>query len=260
MRCGSGGTPAGSLVDGRVLDPTAVGGALRQLLARAEIVESRALLVASDAVATFRVVRLPASATDQAVSSAIARELPLDPERMSIRWVDVPTDDDERRIYAVGWDRVLIKNVSDAARVAGLEPATVDLKSACFARAAPESACVVVDLTSEPAEAVLIDRNLPQVWHSFRLTTQTGEDFAPALAGPIKTLLRFYRRHRNTSFDSSAPILINTETMLPPASASSLLHLVGHPVSQFPLPRRIPADVRYATYLACIGLLMRRSS
>src|SRR5215472_17443401 len=117
MRCGSGGTPAGSLVDGRVLDSAAVGGALRQLLARTEIAESRALLTASDAVATFRVLRLPASSTDYAVGSAIARELPLHPERMSIRWVDVPTDDDERRIFAVGWDGALIKSVTDAARV-----------------------------------------------------------------------------------------------------------------------------------------------
>ena len=51
MRCGSGGTPAGSLVDGKVIDVSAVGSALRQLLARTEIHETKALIAASDGVA-----------------------------------------------------------------------------------------------------------------------------------------------------------------------------------------------------------------
>ena len=56
MRCGSGGTPAGSLVDGKVLDVSAVGSALRQLLARTEIEETRALVAASERSLEARVV------------------------------------------------------------------------------------------------------------------------------------------------------------------------------------------------------------
>jgi hypothetical protein len=260
MRCGSGGTPNGSLVDGRVLDVSAVGGALRQLVARAEIMETHALVAVSDALATFRVLRLPRSAGDQNVGAAVARELPLDPERMSIRWVDVPTDEDERRIYAVAWDRALVKNVTDALKVAGLEPTLVDLKSACIARTVPESACVVVDLTAEPVEIVLIDRNLPQVWHSVRLNVPAGGDLGAALVGPLKSVVRFYKRRRDTSFDPAAPILISAEHSLPSASTSGLLQSIGHPVTNLPLPARVPPDVRHATFLTCIGLIMRRSS
>lgn len=260
MRCGSGGTPAGSLVDGRILDPTAVGEALRQLLARTEILETRALITASDALATFRVLRLPRSAGDPNVSAAVARELPLDPQRMSIRWVDVPTEEDERRIFAVGWDRALIRNVTEATKFAGLDPVAVDLKSACIARTVPEPACVVVDLMSDQAEVILIDYNLPQVWHSFRLGARPGADLAPALVGPLRSVLRFYERRRDTAFAPAAPVLINTDQALPSASFSGLPQLVGHPVTQLPVPARVPVDVRYSTYLACIGLLMRRSA
>src|SRR3981081_627657 len=93
MRCGSGGTPLGSLVDGKVLDANAVGSALRQLLARTDIAEKQALSAASDSVASFRVLKLPLQASDQDVDAAVARELPLDPERMSTRWLDVSTPD-----------------------------------------------------------------------------------------------------------------------------------------------------------------------
>ena len=57
MRCGSGGTPAGSLVDGKVVDVVGVGSALRQLLARTDIENTQALIAASDSVASFRVLK-----------------------------------------------------------------------------------------------------------------------------------------------------------------------------------------------------------
>src|ERR1700704_4418676 len=144
MRCGSGGTPAGSFVDGKVLDVSAVGSALRQLLARTEIHETKALIAASDAVATFRVFKVPPAATDSEVDAHVARELPFDPERMSTRWIDVSAARDYRVVYAVAWDRSLIKGIPDAARHAALDPIAVDLKSACVARAVTEPACVVL--------------------------------------------------------------------------------------------------------------------
>lgn len=260
MRCGSGGTPTGSLVAGKVMDVDGVGSALRQLLARTEIAETHALIAASDAVATFRVLKMPPAAGNQDVDGAVARELPLDPERMSTRWVDMGTRPDHRLIYAVSWDRLLVKNITDAARFAGLDPVAVDVKSACVARVAREPACVVLDLASNPAEIVLIDGHIPQVWHSFRVDVEVGDDIVPALAGPLRTVLRFYKRRRDTDFDPTAPILIAGEQVLSTRATSSLSQQLEHPVVPLPVPARVPPDVRYTTYLTCLGLLMRRSA
>ena len=260
MRCGSGGTPAGSLVDGKVLDVSAVGSALRQLLARAEIEETRALIAASDAVATFRVLKLLPTATDQAVDAAVARELPFDPERMSTRWVDVTSGPNQRLIYAVSWDRSLIKNITEAARYAGLDPVAVDLKSACVARAVAASACVVLDISSSPAEIILIDGHVPQVWHSFQLNGAGGDDIGPSLSAPLRTVLRFYERRRDTEFEPAAPILIAGEQMLSSRATTALNHQLEHPVAPLPIPARVPPDLRFTTYLTCLGLLMRRAA
>ena len=259
MRCGSGGTPSGSLVDGKVLDPNGVGSALRQLLARTEIEETRALIAASDAVATFRVLRLPSSPSDQDVDAAVARELPLDPERMATRWLDLNTGPNGRLVYAVSWDRSLIKNITDAARFAGLDPIAVDLKSACVARAVAEPACVVLDMASNPTEIILIDGHIPQVWHSFRLDVAVGEDVVPALTGPLRTVLRFYKRRRDTEFESTAPIIVAGEQVLSSWATTALSRQLEHPVVPLGIPVRVPPDVRFATYLTCLGLLMRRS-
>jgi hypothetical protein len=259
MRCGSGGTPSGSLVDGKVLDANGVGSALRQLLARTEIEETRALIAASDAVATFRVLKLASASSDQEVDGAVARELPLDPERMATRWVELNSGPDHRLVYAVSWDRSQIKNITDAARFAGLDPVAVDLKSACLARAVAEPACLVLDLASNPAEIILIDHHIPQVWHCFRLEVAVGDDVAPALIGPLRTVLRFYKRRRDTEFQSSAPIIVAGEQSLSPRFATTLSRQLEHPVVPLAMPARVPQDIRHSTYLSCLGLLMRRS-
>ena len=259
MRCGSGGTPVGAFVGGKVQDPVAVGTALKQLLARTEITETRALIAVSDTVATFRVLKFPRPTSDQEIDTAVAKALPLDPERMTIRWVDLHTAPEPRLVYAAAWDRALVKNVTEAAKVAGLEATAVDLKSACVARAVAEPSCVVVDMNSEPVEIFLIDGHLPQLWHSLQLHVTMGDDPAPALAAPLRSVLRFYKRRRDTEFGSRSPVLISGEQVMPAMVAARLSELVDHPVEVLPVPGRVPPEIRHTTYLTCLGLIMRRT-
>ncbi len=113
-------------------------------------------------------------------------------------------------------------------------------------------------MTSSPAEIVLIDGSVPQVWHSVRLDVSGGSDFGPPLARPLGTVLRFYERRRDTAFEPSAPILIAGEQALASRATAVLSEQLEHPVIHLPLPARVPADIRYTTYLTCLGLLMRR--
>jgi hypothetical protein len=259
IRSGSAGMPAGAIVGGRVQDPVGVGTALKQLLARNEIVETRALVAASDSVATFRVLKFPPGTPDSDIDSSVARELPLDPNRMATRWIDVHRTADMRQVYAASWDRAQVKNVSEAARLAGLDSVVVELKSTCVARAVAEPSCVVVDMSSDPMEAILIDGWVPHVWHSFRADATLGDDLAPALASPLRSVLRFYKRRRDTNFASSCPVLISGEQMLPTQVVSKLSEMIGHPVQPLPMPTRVGAEIRHTTYLTCLGLLMRRT-
>ena len=135
----------------------------------------------------------------------------------------------------------------------------VELKSASVARAVPAPACVVVDLSSSPAEIVLIDKHLPRVWHTFTVEEPIGDDAVSALAAPLRTTLRFYRRQSNGDFGPSAPVFVSSEQTLPPQLLSELSGLIGQPVLLLPAPARVPHNVRHSTYLACLGLLMRRS-
>jgi hypothetical protein len=259
MRSGSAGAPPGAVVDGRVQDPTAVGVALKQLLARNEIQETRAYVAVSDAVAAFRVLKFPLASTDSDVDSAVTRELSLDPLRMATRWVEVRRTLEVREVYATAWDRALVKRACDAARQGGLDPVVVELKSASVARVVPEPSCVVLDTSSDPMEVFLIAGGVPHVWHCFHADASLGSDLAPALAGPLRSVMRFNKRRRDTEFGPGSPVFIVGEQMLPTQVVASLSEMVEHPVLELPIPTRIPPELRYTTYLTCLGLIMRRT-
>ena len=196
MRCGSGGTPAGALVGGKVHDVAAVGAALRQLLARTDIVDIRAMIGVSDAVAAFRVLHLPKAAPDSDVAAAVSTELQLGREHVVTRWIEVESTPSHRIVYAASWDSSEIMKLTDVAKSAGLEVTAVDLKSACLARVVPVPACVVLDVASDPAEIVLIDRYLPRVWHSIAFKNDASDHLASLLAPP-RSVLKFYQRPRH---------------------------------------------------------------
>jgi type IV pilus assembly PilM-like protein len=259
MRCGSGGTPPHGLVNGRVADVGAVSGALRQLLARAEIHETRAVVAVSDALASFRVLNLPAAATDEAVESAISRELPAGADRMATQWSDVRKDVGGRHVYAVAWDRDPVKRAADAVRAAGLEPLVVELKSACIARAVSEANCVVVDMSGSPAEIVVVNDHVPELWHSFEVSAPVAEDIVDEVVAPLRQVLRYFSGRRDGRLKPSVPILLSSDQVVSGRMMLSLAQALGHPVAPLPIPRRVPEEVRHGTYLTCLGLLMRRS-
>jgi hypothetical protein len=256
MRCGESAAPAGALDGGRVLDAPALGQALRQLLARSEITTTRALIAASDVIASFRVLTFPKGTSDLEIAAAVKAQLNIGSERMAARHIEVPGSQEDRTIFAAVWDRNQVLAIASAARHAGLEPAAVDLKSLCVARAIPVASCILLDMTADPCEAVLIEDGVPRTAHSFRVAS--GGDIALALANGLKPALAFQRRSGARGFGSESPILVRSDQLLPSLLTGRLEQLTGHPVDPLPRPPRVDADVRFVPYLTCIGLVMRR--
>lgn len=259
MNCASASVSDGSIAAGKVPGPASVSNTLKQLLARMGVQETRASVAISDAAATFRVLQMPADATEQQVDAAVARELPLNADRIASRWIDVALKDSARVVYAVAWDSSQLKAAVDSVKLAGIDVSVVELKSASLARAVSLSSCVLVDLTSNPVELVLIDRHVPRLWHRFDLKAAHNEEVGRALAPPVRSILGFHRRSGNLESGGSFPVLISSEQELPASALAELGGLVNQPVELLAAPQRVPSNVRYSTYLACLGLIMRRS-
>lgn len=256
MRCGEGAVPPGAMEGGRVLDSEALGKALRQLLARSEITTTRALIAASDVIASFRVLTFPKGTPNPEIDASVRSQLNLGSERMAMRHIEVLTGREERTIFATVWDRGQVNGIAAAARQAGLDPAAVDLKSLCVARAIPVSSCILLDMSADPCEAILIDDRVPLATHSFRV--ESGGDLALALANGLKPVVAFHRRSGASGFGADSPILVRSDQVLPSLLTGRLEQLSGHPVDPLPRPPRVDPDVRFGPFLTCIGLVMRR--
>lgn len=260
MRCGESAAPPGSLERGRVLNDAALGQALRQLIARTEITTSRAWIAASDAIASFRVFTFPPSASQQEMDAAVRSQLNLGSDRMVLRHLEVLPGRGERTVFAIVWDRREVEAISSVARLAGLEPAVVDLNSLCLARALAIDSCLLLDLSAEWCEVILIDERVPRVWHPFKL--ESGGDIALAIANALKPVLGLHQRSAGAAsgFGPESPILVRSDQGLRSLVTSRLEKLTGRPVEGLPQPLRIDADVRYGPYLTCLGLIMRRGT
>src|SRR2546430_17011425 len=130
MRCGEAGSPPGSMQGSRVLAPAALGQALRQLVARSEIMTSRAVVAAGDAVASFRVMSFPRSATDADIDAAVRNQLDLGTSKMARRHLEVPgAAPEERAVFAAVWDRAQAGAIAQSIRPAGPAPPAGDLQA-----------------------------------------------------------------------------------------------------------------------------------
>jgi len=241
-----------ALSGGRVIDPGLLGHGLKDLLSANGITCTRAMFAASDAIATFRVLTLPAGTSDDEVDAAVRAELPLGDARLGLRRVEVSNGHEGREVYAIVWDRSQVEAISAAAKEAGLRAAVVDLKSLCLARAVPMRSYIICDLTADPCEAVLVDDRIPRVRHTFNFDSTTD------LAVELKPVLSFYRGQGNGHFSSEAPTLIRSDQPPAPEITRRLEQLTGHPVDVVPKPQRIDPHIDHTTYLTCIGLGMRR--
>ena len=259
MRSAEAPAPPGSMKGGAIEDSGAVANVLRQLVSGTEVKETRAMIAASDSLASFRVLTFAGDATEPQIDSFIRTQLPSDGIRMGVQRQELTLDGGDRTVYAVAFDRPKVQGLAATARLAGLEPVVVELKSLCVARAVSEPACVVVDLEADPAEIFLIDRSLPRLWHSFKIDLGAVDEVAGELASALRSVLSFYRRLPGGSdFGPELPVLISTEHSLPSSSAAEVASLVGRPILALPPMPRISSEIRHGTFLACIGLILRR--
>jgi hypothetical protein len=256
MRCGEAAAPPGVMEGGRVLDSAALGQALRHLVARTEITTTRALVAASDAIASFRVLTFPPGATDSEIEAGVATQVNLGSDRMGLQHVEVLGGGAERTVFATVWDRAQVQAIASAVRQAGLEPAAVDLKSLCVARVLTADSCIFLDMSAEVCEAVLVDERVPRLWKTFKV--DSGGDLALSIANALKPMLGFHRRSGSEGFRGDSPILVRSDQPLPSLLSGRLEQLTGHPVDPLPQPKRVDPEVRFGPYLTCLGLIMRR--
>jgi hypothetical protein len=258
MRAAEAHMPAGAMANGGVVNSGAVGSVIKDLVARVEARDVRPMVVASDAIASFRVLSFAKDTADTKIDAAFRALLPVDGNRIGMQRQDVTLDGSERTFYGAAFDRLKVQSLAGAVRAAGLEPAVVELKSLCVTRLVPAPAGVLVDLSADPAEIFLIDGSLPRVWHTFKARPETLDE-TQQLASAVNTVIVFYQRMpAGSGFAADAPVFITADGPVPAPMVEAIRTRIGRLMHLVPPPPRVAPDIRYGPFLACLGLVMRR--
>jgi hypothetical protein len=258
MRAAEATMPAGAMSNGGVVNSGAIGSVIKDLVARVEARDARAMVVASDAIASFRVLSFPRDTADAKIDAAFRALLPVDGNRIGMQRQDLTLNGSERTFYGAAFDRLKVQSLAGAVRAAGLEPSVVELKSLCVARLVPAPAGVLVDLSVDPAEIFLIDGSVPRVWHTFKARPELLDE-TQQLASAVNTVIVFYQRMpAGSGFPAEAPVFMTADGPVAAPMADAIRARIGRPMHLVPPPPRVAPEIRYGPFMACLGLVMRR--
>jgi hypothetical protein len=260
MRYAEVPAPEGAVVAGRVEDPAAVGATVAELIGTLQLKEPRALIASSNSLSIFRLFSFPDRNGQRQIEAMMRKELPLPPERLMVHWTDVTRGKEGQRLFAVASDRTMVTGLADAVKASGLQSLALEPKGLCLARAVGLSDCLMVDVKGTEAEAIFLEDWLPRLSHSFSVDRSSPAALIPSLATGLMSAMAFYRRQNNgAGLADDSPAVIVGDTSLEQAELDALSAITGSPTENAARPACIADSVPMPGYLACMGLLMRRS-
>jgi hypothetical protein len=259
MRFGEAPAPENSLVEGRVENPAALGGALRDLAREVGVHETRALISSSDRISAFRLLDLAARKGQKQVESVMRRELPLPHERLILHWVDLKRKGG-RGVFAVASDKLLVQGLTEAVRVSGLQPVAMEPRCLCLMRAAGLPNCVLLDVHENDAAAVVVQDWIPHLHHYFDVARGHSNAFLESLAAGVRAATAFFQsRHPDVPADVERPVIVTGERPIGDDVLGAFAKMMGRPVENADRPNCMAEGLPTPAYLACAGLMMRRT-
>jgi type IV pilus assembly protein PilM len=177
---GSIATPPGTVQEGRIADPQAVGRALKELLGKSGVRARQAIASVNGQVAIVREVRMPSLPPEevrQAARFEVERYLPYPIAEVTYDTFVTGEVKDEGNaridVLVVAARTDILNQHVEALRAAGLEPVILDVEPFALARAmasaggrSPEHAVVYVHIGAENTGIIIVAEDLPRVIRS----------------------------------------------------------------------------------------------
>jgi hypothetical protein len=85
-------------------------------------------------------------------------------------------------------------------------------------------------------------------------------DLASQLATAVKAVVSFHQRSGSNGYSPNAPIVLRSGEPVATLVSGRIHDLTGRVVEPIAQPARVDGNLRVEPFLACIGLLMRRSN
>jgi len=249
----------GLVRDGVIVNPSAVGQRISELMSAHDISESRASVGITGIHAIYDVVsvpKLPKNLLDEAARSEAERTMPVPLDELYTSWQAIRRSDIETAICLVGIPRNTVDAMLEALRQAGLQPEAMDIRPLALARVTDERDAIVINAQQTGFDIVVMVDGIPELLRSLPFTAGAAspDDKIAEVQEELERTVTFYNSsHRGNEIASSAAAFVSGE--LGDMLAKSLKYRVK------PLPQVLSyADnLNTSEYAANIGLVLRQA-
>jgi Tfp pilus assembly PilM family ATPase len=254
--------PAGSLSDGVVVQPDAVGRILREAPDFRGKGRMQVALALPAQRAVFRVLELPilkGKPFDELVSREIRREMPMMGENAYVAWKRLHDGDAAATVFVVGVARDIVDSHVAAARAARLHPQSADLRIIAAARAVGQSDCVIASVEDDEAEIAIFRDGMPSIVRHVDLAQGIDQaEWARQLAEELARTLKFYRdTHRDDELAGAMPITLVGDAAPRAMLAPEIRELTGRDVEMPPLRLILAPEQDTVGFAANVGLALK---
>jgi len=262
-----GSTPLapGLVKDGLILQPQAVGEAIRLLFRSMKIPKQRVIASVTGMSFTYRVLSMPQVESDhleEAIYRGAKREMPLPVEELYLSWQATEERNGEQDFFVMGVPRNLVNAVVETLSVAGIKPYIMDLKPLALARASGKSNAVVVAMEPDCFDIVLMVNGNTEVMHSVtpKGNGATIQEHVRQLADELSRTVKYYNSgHLESPLSVDTPLLLTGQLAVDTATSQLVQSETEYPVKPLVPPLDFQSDLPVALYAANMGLALRKT-
>ncbi len=257
--------PDGSVRDGLILQPQAVGEAINSLFKSSGIPRDRVVTSIAGLSFTYRFISLPrmkASQLEEAIQRAARKEISLPLDELYLTWQPLPGQGNEQTYFILGVPRHLVDTAVQTLKIAEVTPYLMDLRPLALARIANRSDAIAVNLEPDYFDIVFINGGLPAVIHTIRPRSEgaTLEDNIRRLADELTKTAAFYQsNHPEAQLNPATPLLLTGDLAAGVPASGLLQSEIEYPIETLAPPVEFPDNFPVADYAAGIGLALKRT-
>ena len=262
---GSTSLTPGLVRDGLILQPKAVGEAIRLLLESRRIPSKRVIVSVTGMSFTYRVLSLPrveSGLLEEVIRRGARREMPLPVEELYLSWRVIAERDGERDFFVLGVPRNLVTAAVETLDVAGIKPYIMDLKPFALARAPGKSDAIVAAMEPDCFDIVLAVNGNTEVMHSVtpKGDGATIQDHVRQLADELSRTVKYYNSgHPESPLSVDTPLLLTGKLATDTATSELLQSETEYPVRPLAPPLDFGPDLPVALYATNMGLALRKT-
>ncbi|MFC2005260.1 type IV pilus biogenesis protein PilM [Chloroflexota bacterium] len=250
-----------------IIDPRALGAAVKQLMDSSGIKEKKIIASVSGLYSLSRVVTiatpLEQSVTEQAVLEATEEVMPLSEEEMYFSWQTVAPGEGGQQVLVVGVPRDVIDSEVQALRAVGINPSILDIKTLALARAVNREQALILNIDTLSFDIVIVVSGVAEVLRTiaWQMEDLSVEERVEHLVSALGLTVSFYDSHHpNFPLDPATPLIVTGQMSGNLALVEQLQDEVEYAIEPLAPPLEYPEHLPISQYAVNVGLALKATA